>query len=64
MMSSICSWAKFVGDDQATLFVGIDVTHPGPMDKDTPSIGAIVANIDADATKWAASIKVPRPRSC
>ncbi len=50
-----------MGDDQATLFVGIDVTHPGPMEKDTPSIGAIVANIDADATKWAASIKVQRP---
>ena len=33
------------------MFIGIDVTHPAPGDSHSPSISALVGNIDVDATR-------------
>jgi eukaryotic translation initiation factor 2C len=55
-------WQKFTNPDDLTLFLGVDVTHPGPGDDKSPSIGSIVGNVNAECTKWAASIKIQRHR--
>ncbi|KAF9267138.1 argonaute-like protein [Marasmius fiardii PR-910] len=42
-----------------TMMVGIDVTHRGPGSKDgTPSIAAVVANVDEDFVQFPASLRI------
>ncbi|KAJ8091756.1 hypothetical protein PM082_020991 [Marasmius tenuissimus] len=42
-----------------TMMVGIDVTHRGPGSKDgTPSIAAVVANVDEDFVQFPASMRI------
>jgi eukaryotic translation initiation factor 2C len=56
-------WAKLTGEHSpATLFLGVDVTHPGIGDTRSPSIGCVVGNVDLQATRWGASMKVQRHR--
>ncbi|KAG7085595.1 hypothetical protein E1B28_003146 [Marasmius oreades] len=44
-----------------TMMVGIDVTHRGPGSKDgTPSIAAVVANVDEDFVQFPASLRIQR----
>ncbi|KAF9467546.1 argonaute-like protein [Collybia nuda] len=44
---------------EKTMMVGIDVTHPGPGTRDgTPSIAAVVANIDDDFVQFPASLRI------
>lgn len=55
-------YVKFHGltklDFTETMVVGIDVTHPSPLSgKDTPSIAAVVANIDSCLGQWPAVIR-------
>ena len=49
-------------EDRQTMFVGVDVTHPGPTETDSPSIGAVVANTDKGASKYAVNMRVQRTR--
>lgn len=44
-------WGTFVKKESPTLFIGIDVTHPAPGDTLSPSISALVGNIDLNATR-------------
>jgi len=48
--------------DQATLILGLDVTHPAPTDRKAPSIGAAVGNIDKLPGMFCASITVQKHR--
>lgn len=42
-----------------TMMVGIDVTHPGPNSREgTPSIAAVVANIDDNFVQFPASLRI------
>ena len=42
-----------------TMMVGIDVTHRGPGSKEgTPSIAAVVANVDQDFVQFPASMRI------
>jgi len=42
-----------------TMVVGIDVTHPGPGSRDgTPSIAAVVANVDDKFVQFPASLRI------
>jgi len=42
-----------------TMLVGIDVTHPGPGSvKGTPSIAAVVANVDQHFGQYPASMDI------
>lgn len=46
-----------------TMMVGIDVTHPGPGSRDgTPSIAAVVANIDDNFVQFPASLRIQRSK--
>lgn len=45
-----------------TMVVGIDVTHPGPGDNDTPSIAAVVASRDRALAQWPADIRINSSR--
>ena len=39
--------------------VGIDVTHPGPGSREgTPSIAAVVANVDDNFVQFPASLRI------
>jgi len=40
--------------------LGIDVSHPGPLDKRSPSMASIVGSLDASFMRFAATIKVRR----
>lgn len=40
-----------------TIIFGADVTHPSPMDKTRPSIAAVVASMDANFVRHAATIR-------
>jgi len=42
--------------------LGLDVTHPGPTDRKTPSIGAAVGNIDTLPGRFGASVSVQKHR--
>nr|AEF32753.1 ALG-5 [Ascaris suum] len=53
-------WPKFANMADPTIFVGIDVTHPGPG-RSGNSIAAVVASVDVDASRYGVSIKVQRP---
>jgi len=48
--------------DQPTMFMGIDVTHPSPLDKRSPSVAAVVSNVDLTPMRFAATIKVQKHR--
>ncbi|KFD69711.1 hypothetical protein M514_18096 [Trichuris suis] len=41
-----------------TLVLGVDVTHPHVADRDSPSIAAVVGNVDVNCAEYAASIRV------
>jgi eukaryotic translation initiation factor 2C len=49
--SNTCWTSKFANKQSPTLFIGIDVTHPAPGDTISPSISALVGNVDIDATR-------------
>jgi hypothetical protein len=49
--SNTCWTSKFANPRSPTLFIGIDVTHPAPGDTISPSISALVGNVDIDATR-------------
>uniref|UniRef100_A0A915K8F7 Piwi domain-containing protein n=1 Tax=Romanomermis culicivorax TaxID=13658 RepID=A0A915K8F7_ROMCU len=49
-------------EDGTTMFMGIDVTHPGPTDRHTPSIAAVVSTIDPRPARFGASINVQKFR--
>lgn len=57
------NWTKFVGRNNSTLFIGIDVTHPAPGDTESPSISALVGNIDLDATRFTATVRAQTHRT-
>lgn len=56
-------WTKFVDKKAPTLFIGIDVTHPAPGDTGSPSISALVGNIDPDATRYTATVRAQHHRT-
>lgn len=53
------TWSKWT---KATLFLGVDVTHPGVGEENKPSIGCVVGNVNLEATKWAAKLKIQQRR--
>uniref|UniRef100_A0A1D1XV91 Protein argonaute MEL1 n=1 Tax=Anthurium amnicola TaxID=1678845 RepID=A0A1D1XV91_9ARAE len=46
-----------------TIVMGADVTHPGPGDRNTPSITSVCASMDARASRYAATIRVQEART-
>ncbi|KFD48363.1 hypothetical protein M513_10775 [Trichuris suis] len=44
--------------DKDTLVLGVDVTHPHVADRESPSIAAVVGNVDVNCAEYAASIRV------
>jgi eukaryotic translation initiation factor 2C len=48
--------------DRPTIIFGADVTHPAPGDTNKPSICALVASMNATATKFGAAVKVQSAR--
>lgn len=48
---SIFRWRKFTNEDDPTLYLGIDVTHPPSGDTSSPSIAAVVGSFNVDATR-------------
>uniref|UniRef100_A0A0M3K3Z5 Piwi domain-containing protein n=1 Tax=Anisakis simplex TaxID=6269 RepID=A0A0M3K3Z5_ANISI len=56
-------WSKFTNKNEATLFIGVDVTHPAPTDKQSPSIAAVVSSIDVTATRYSCSFKLQHCRN-
>uniref|UniRef100_A0A915DUQ1 Piwi domain-containing protein n=1 Tax=Ditylenchus dipsaci TaxID=166011 RepID=A0A915DUQ1_9BILA len=57
------SWKKFVNPNEPTLFIGIDVTHPPQGDTEFPSISSLVGNVDVEASKYVASVRVQIERT-
>lgn len=53
-------WIKFTNRESPTLHVGVDVTHPG-VGRRGNSIASVVANVDPEASRYEASIKVQLP---
>ena len=50
-------------DREPTMLVGMDVTHPGVGTvKDTPSVAAVVANIDKRMGQFPASLRLQKSR--
>lgn len=47
---------------EPTIALGIDVTHPGPTDKRSPSVASVVGSMDKTFMRYAASIKVQKQR--
>ncbi len=46
-----------------TMFMGIDVTHPGAgAEEGAPSIAGVVANINSELGQWPASIRIQKSR--
>ena len=46
-----------------TMMVGIDVTHPGPGSREgTPSIAAVVANVDDSFVQFPASLRIQQTK--
>uniref|UniRef100_A0A1I8BI44 Piwi domain-containing protein n=1 Tax=Meloidogyne hapla TaxID=6305 RepID=A0A1I8BI44_MELHA len=56
-------WGTFVKKESPTLFIGIDVTHPAPGDTLSPSISALVGNIDLNATRFTATVRAQHHRT-
>ena len=48
--------------EDATMVVGIDVTHPGPGNDDAPSIAAMVASCDKGLAQWPADLRINKSR--
>lgn len=48
--------------NDATMVVGIDVTHPGPGNDDAPSIAAVVASCDKGLAQWPADLRINSSR--
>uniref|UniRef100_A0A915EPI7 Piwi domain-containing protein n=1 Tax=Ditylenchus dipsaci TaxID=166011 RepID=A0A915EPI7_9BILA len=57
------SWKKFVNPSEPTLFIGIDVTHTPQGDTEFPSISSLVENVDVEASKYVASVRVQIERT-
>ncbi|MFH4976680.1 hypothetical protein AB6A40_003389 [Gnathostoma spinigerum] len=51
-------WKMFVNEHDATLFIGIDTTHPSSGDTSSVSVAAIVGSTNIEATRYGASIKI------
>ena len=49
-------------NDQPTILFGADVTHPGIGESDKPSIAAVVASMDRNLSRYAASVRVQGSR--
>ncbi|KAM0362011.1 hypothetical protein ACHAPK_011567 [Fusarium culmorum] len=50
-------------DQNKTMVVGIDVTHPSPgSSSNAPSVSAMVASIDKFLGQWPATLRIQRPR--
>ena len=45
-----------------SLFLGVDLTHPGPTDLRSPSIAAVVANVDMEPFAFGATVRVQKLR--
>ena len=45
------------------IIFGADVTHPSPTENGIPSIAAVVASIDANATKYCARVRAQNHRN-
>ena len=45
---------------EPVIIFGADVTHPSPTENGIPSIAAVVASIDNDATKYCARVRAQR----
>lgn len=57
----IDSMAPFIKNNyQKTLVIGADVAHPSPSERSCPSIAALVANCNADFTRYASSVKIQK----
>jgi len=54
--------AKKVLMADATLVMGIDVTHPSPVEKKMPSVSSVVGNLDDSFMRYAASVRVQKHR--
>ncbi|KAF1752558.1 hypothetical protein GCK72_019113 [Caenorhabditis remanei] len=59
------SWTKVTEPKEPTLFLGVDVSHPSPRDRDDPdagvrkmSVASVVGNIDLDCNEYRASSKI------
>lgn len=50
--------AFFKNNYQRTLVIGADVAHPSPSERSCPSLAAMVANCDADFTRYCSSVQV------
>lgn len=55
-------WSKFTNRDDPTVFIGIDVTHPGPGKRGN-SIATVVGSVDLYATRYEATVKVQQPNA-
>jgi eukaryotic translation initiation factor 2C len=62
VINQALNWNKFTDKKAPTLFIGADVTHPAPGDTDFPSIAALVGNVDINAVKYTASVRVQMGR--
>ncbi|KAI6206059.1 Dolichyl-diphosphooligosaccharide--protein glycosyltransferase subunit 1 [Aphelenchoides besseyi] len=55
-------WSKFTNPHEATLFVGIDVTHTTQGENYENSVAALVTNLDLNATKYGTAVRILPPR--
>ncbi|KAI6230169.1 hypothetical protein M3Y99_01094700 [Aphelenchoides fujianensis] len=49
-------WPKFTNPREPTMFVGIDVTHPGAGEATAASVAALVGNLDIEAATYGATV--------
>lgn len=57
-----CSVSQLTPNAIGTLVLGVDVTHPNPLDKRSPSIAAVVGSVDLEATVYGGSAKLQKHR--
>jgi len=48
--------------EQSTLVLGIDVTHPSPLEHKAPSVASVVGNLDDTFMRYGASVRVQKHR--
>lgn len=53
-------WSKFTDKEEPTIFIGVDVTHPGPGKRGN-SIATVVGSVDLFGARYEATIKVQQP---